>query len=48
MGDIVIRLVAGVVVPLLVPLLGTGRSEPAGLLGVGVSAAALGCLVLAV
>ncbi|GAA1889044.1 hypothetical protein GCM10009773_16510 [Williamsia serinedens] len=47
-GDIVIRLVAGVVVPLLVPLLGTGRSEPAGLLGVGVSAAALGCVVLAV
>ncbi|MEH3155447.1 MAG: hypothetical protein PGN29_08890 [Gordonia paraffinivorans] len=46
--DIVIRVVAGLVVPLLVPVLGTGTAQPGGLVGVAVSAAALGCVILAV
>ena len=48
MGDIVIRVVVGVVVPLLVPLLRPGTSHATGLVEIGASAAALGCLVLAV
>jgi hypothetical protein len=47
-ADIVIRAVVGVVVPLLVPLVAPAPSRPVGLVETGVSAAALGCLVLAV
>lgn len=47
-GDIVIRVVAGFVVPLLVTGLRPGTAHPTGLVEVGASAAALSCLVLAV
>ncbi|MGZ8176519.1 hypothetical protein ACXVUM_01200 [Williamsia sp. SKLECPSW1] len=47
MGDIVIRVIAGVVLPLLLPLLGAGDGRPRGLLVLAVSVGALGCLVLA-
>ena len=47
-GDIVIRVVAGLLVPLLVPMLRPGGSHPTGLVEIAASAAALGCLVLGV
>lgn len=47
-GDIVIRIVSGVVTPLLLPLLSEGAAGPPRLLPFVVSVGALGCVVLAV
>jgi hypothetical protein len=47
-ADIVIRLVSGVLTPLLLPLLASGRSEAPRLTPFVASAAALGCLILAI
>lgn len=48
MGDIVIRVVSGVVTPLLLPLLSEGAPTPPRLAPFVASVAALGCIVLAV
>ncbi|MEV6608459.1 hypothetical protein [Kutzneria sp. NPDC051319] len=46
--DLVIRVISGIVTPLLLPLLSEGRDTPPRLLPLVASLAALGCVVLAV
>ncbi|GGF43217.1 hypothetical protein GCM10007298_43610 [Williamsia phyllosphaerae] len=46
--DIIIRVVAGVVTPMFLPALSAGRAGPPAVVPFAVSAAALGCVVLAV
>lgn len=47
-GDIVIRVLCGILTPLLLPLLSEGTAGPPRLAAFAVSAGALGCVVLAV
>lgn len=46
--DIIIRVVAGVVTPMFLPALSAGRDGPPALMPFALSAAAVGCIVLAV